>query len=235
MFEDRHEVVRQYENALVREIMVWVRAGRYDDAIAALDANHFHAEEGSRRLHEVHVDAHLLRGLARLEKQDYEAALKDFQAAATFPANQQVVYQEDYDRNPEIRVFTSLAYEGLGQMDQAKRLCGNKLPRATPLRHSATIRPSRIEKLGNHAKAEEAFAALVKMGESRLGGDDDVDFFAKFGAGTAKNVRQAEGLFLMGLGYLGQGDPKKARAAFEKAAALDASNTWAAYYAKRCK
>ena len=175
-----------------------------------------------------------LRGLVRLENREYDAAMKDFQAAATFPANQQVVYQEDYPRNPEIRYFTSLAYEGLGQTEQAKRLL-EQVAEGDAASSQRYYQGLAHEKLGNQAKADEAFAALVKMGEDRLGGDDKVDFFAKFGAGTAKNVRQAEGFFLMGLGHLGQGDPKKARAAFEKAIALDASNTWAAYYAKRCK
>ncbi len=53
------------------------------------------------------------------------------------------------------------------------------------------------------------------------------DFFAKFGEQESSQARQASAHYLLGLGYLGQGDAENAHMAFAEAAKLNVRHVWA--------
>jgi len=52
-----------------------------------LESHHFHVWEGGGRIHNVYVDAHLLRGQEHFAAARYREALKDYVAALDYPEN----------------------------------------------------------------------------------------------------------------------------------------------------
>ncbi len=88
--EERHDAVARRGDALSREIGLLVELGRYDRAIELLSGHRFHVWEGGEGVHDLYVDAHLLRGRKSLEDGRARAALADFRAALEYPENLEV-------------------------------------------------------------------------------------------------------------------------------------------------
>ena len=80
-----HAVLAQRQDSLLREIIVLVLNGQYDPAIALLTNNRFHAKEGSEGIHDVYVDAHLLRGLEHLQADAVRTGARAFRAGGPVP------------------------------------------------------------------------------------------------------------------------------------------------------
>ncbi len=83
--ENHHDVVVKRQESFVREIMVLVLAGKYEQALDYLQSNFFHAQEGREDIHDVYVDAHLLQGLACLGKVSLRRALDHSAAPPSIP------------------------------------------------------------------------------------------------------------------------------------------------------
>ncbi len=227
MLTKNHEHLSQREDALIREIMVLVLNRHYDKAINYLNENFFHIQEGSRGLHDVHVDAHLLRGLSYLEDGQYQKALDDFFMADKYPANHQIGRDPDYVRNAQIYYYTGLAYEKLGENDRAEvfynKTVSQDIENSVYLYYQALA----YEKLDESKNADELYNALISTGEDYIQDLDEVDFFAKFGSGESIRERQATGHYMIGLGKSGKGSRKEAVSHFEKTTELDKSRLWA--------
>lgn len=65
----------------------YVDVERFDDAIALLGSTRFTQREGDGGSHEVFYQAHIERGIRKLDAGDPPAALSDFDAALTYPRN----------------------------------------------------------------------------------------------------------------------------------------------------
>ena len=61
----------------------------------------------------------------------------------------------------------------------------------------------------------------------------EVDEFAKFGERVSRNVSDARGHYIAGLGYRGIGNSAKARSEFDQALKLDVNQMWAKYQLTR--
>ncbi|MBN1466978.1 DUF5107 domain-containing protein, partial [candidate division KSB1 bacterium] len=75
------KTVMQRDDALSRLTELYVLTGDYDAAIDILTSHHFNVWEGGGDIHDVFVDAHLLRGLTYLRSGAYQRAQADFQTA----------------------------------------------------------------------------------------------------------------------------------------------------------
>ncbi len=227
VLEKNHSSLAKREDALIREIMVLVLNSRYDLAIDYLNNYFFHIQEGSRDLHDMHVDAYLLRGISRMKSGRYEEALDDFLKADTYPANHQIGRDPDYTRNCQIYYYTGLAYEKSGEKDSAesfyRKAFEQKIRSSVYLYYQALA----YEKLGNKKTAGELYNQLVETGQEYLTKMDEVDFFAKFGRGQSMREREATGHYMIGLGMLGNGSRKEAIGHLEKTIELDKSRKWA--------
>ena len=232
ILEAHHEHVRKREDALIREIIVLVQAGKYDKAIEYLQSHFFHIQEGNRRLHDTHVDAYLLRGLSSFAAQKYEQALKDFLMANEYPENHQIGRDRQYHRNPQIYYYLGLCHEALGYADKARDYFNEAVDQRAGESEYTYYQGRAYQKLGRGEKASEIFDALVQAGQKRLQEAQEVDFFAKFGEGQLPHVRQADCYHMIGLGYSGKGLRAKAGEAFEKAVELDVNHVWARQHLK---
>jgi tetratricopeptide (TPR) repeat protein len=227
--EKHHEHVRKREDALIREIIVLVLARKYDKAIDYLQNNYFHIQEGNRRLHDTHVDAHLLQGLSSLREQKHKAAFNDFLMADEYPENHQIGRDRAYRRNPQINYYIGLCHKALGQGSEADARFTKAVSQDVGKSEYAYYVGLAHQQLGKGDRATELFDQLIHVGQERLGQAQQVDFFAKFGEGELPHVRQADSHYMIGLGYLGKGSRAEAKGHFQKAIELDVNHIWARY------
>ena len=228
MLEGHHDVVAQRDEALLREISLLLLVGRHDRAIELLDGHHFHLWEGQSGVHDVYVDAHLLRGRQRLAAGQAAEALKDFAACLEYPDRFETgkPYREG-GRLAQIHYALGTAQEALRAEARAKE----HFERATGLRGGSPDarywQGLAWRKLGQEAKAAEQFESLLRRGRESLDAKPAVDFFAKFGFQPSAQLRQAQAHYLLGLGLLGKNETSQAKAEFQQAVQLDLNHLWA--------
>ncbi len=229
VLQRNHATVVKRNDSFAREIAAMVLTGHYDQAIAHLENHHFHVREGGGEIHDVFVDAHLLRGIARLKDNQPQKALEDFLAAAEYPENLSVGRPQNDPRAAQVAYYTARACEALGDAEKAKsfheKAASQEGVRWAP--ESRFYRAMAMRELGQEEQAKEIFDELLRTGTERIERDEQADFFAKFGEQQARQVRLASAHYLLGLGYLGAGRTDDARNEFGQAARLNVSHVWA--------
>ena len=228
LFESKNEIVKQRDDAFVREIIVLNLAGQSDKAVDYLSKSNFHFREGSSSVRDITVDAHLLLGKKYLVGKKPDLALEQFLASVATPENSKTAIDGADIRSPQINFYIGLAYEALGKNESAKSYfllsSGQSLRDNNYARYYQGLS---LIKTGNKAKAFEYFNTLISNGDKQLKSGSDVDYFAKFGEREAENVRLSNAYLLKGLGYKGLGNKAAANENLKKAVELSASNLWA--------
>jgi tetratricopeptide (TPR) repeat protein len=230
-----HDIVVFRKDALLREISVLVLDRQYDLAIKYLDGFYFPVQEGNELIHEVHVDAHLLRGLHYLEQNRTSEAINDFKTALVWPDNQQVRPWADYSREAQVYYFLALAKLTAGDKKEAEELLQRVADRAGKGNWFSYYSAMALKIMNHDEEALDQFNSLIRQGKEEVSGGLGTDFFAKFGEGLTRNEILAEGYFLQGLGYLGKDDQLSATANFKKSLDYNAAFIWAAYYLDTCR
>ena len=225
--ERNHEAVLMRDDSLSREIMLLVQRGKYDRAIDLLSIHHFHVWEGGGRIHNVYVDAHLLKGHEHFAAEQYREALKFFKAALEYPENLEVGRPYSGGRDAQVCYFIGTIYEALGDVDKAKKYYEDSVAMKLGWSEVSYYQGLVFQKLGQKEKAEQMFDGLIKFGETRLRAASSRDFFAKFGERQSAMYRQANAHYLKGLGCLGIGRKSEARAQFVKALECNVNHLWA--------
>ncbi|HAQ17643.1 MAG TPA: DUF5107 domain-containing protein [Prolixibacteraceae bacterium] len=226
LFEGSNEIVKQRDDAFVREIMVLNLAGESEKAVEYLSKSTFHFREGSSRVRDITVDAHLLLGKKYLEQKKYQLALEQFLASIETPENSKA--RTGDERSPQVNYFIGLAYEALGNKAKAKTYFAMSADQSIKESdYVAYYQGLSYQKLGNKVKASECFNALIQSGNKRINKGSEIDFFAKFGEKEAANVQLSNAYLLKGLGHKGLGNKTEANGNLKKAVELSASNLWA--------
>ena len=230
--KSNHDTVVQREDSFLREIMVLVLMGKYDTAIGYLANNYFHAREGSEEIHDVYVDAHLLRGLELMQRDKISEALEHFRQASLYPENLSVGRPKNDPRAVQVAYYTGLAHAALDNSVEAKQHFTQAARQAdgSARREPQFYQAMALVELGKQAAAGEIFDALIRNGNQRLTSGRSSDFFAKFGQQETRQTRAAAAHFAIGLGFLGQGQTEKAKDEFKQATQKNASHVWAKYH-----
>ncbi len=229
LLEKNHHTVIQRDDSLLREIMLLVQVGRYDDAVQFLTDHHFHTREGGGDVHDVYVDAYLLRGAENFKNKKYNHALQDYLAAGEYPENLEVGKPKNDSHAPQVNYFVATAYDALGNDQKAKRFYEKSADqqRTSNWPQTQYYQALAMGKLGRKQKAAEIFDQLIADGQEKLTEDVTMDFFAKFGERQTRQARLADAHYVIGLGYLGKGKTKKAKEQFEQALELNVNHLWA--------
>jgi tetratricopeptide (TPR) repeat protein len=230
LLEKNHKTVIERDDSLLREIMLLVQVGRYDDAIGFLTNRHFHTMEGGGEVHDVYVDAYLLRGLKRTKNKKYQQALEDYLAASEYPENLEVGRPKNDGHASAVNYFVATAYEALGNKVQARRFYEKAAQQESTSQWLQTryYQALAFGKLGQDERAKQIFDQLISAGQEKLTEDMGMDFFAKFGEQRSREVRMASAHYITGLGYSGNGQMQRAKAEFEEAIKLNVNHLWAA-------
>jgi len=226
--EKNQAAVERRDDAVAREIQLLVRLGRYDRAIGLLAARHFHVWEGGGEIHGVFVEAHLLRGLKSLDAGDARAALKDFEAALTYPDNLEVGEPAGGGGSAKIYFLVGTAKEALGGRSEAQQAYEKAASMGRGWSEQSYYQALAHRKLGRAAEAAKLLDGLVRAAGERLKTSPAMDFFEKFGEKQSAMAQRAQAHYLLGLGRLGQGQSAEARKEFENALELNYGLTGAA-------
>lgn len=237
LFEEHHETVARRNDSFLREIKVLVLGRRYDQALNYLANNHFHVWEGGGEIHDVYVDACLLRGLHHLKNGKPNEALVDFHAASEYPENLSVGRPKNDRRAPQVAYYIGTAYEALSDAGKATEFFKKAAQQRGTTRWPQTrfYQGLSLVNLNQKDSAEEIFDDLIKTGRQRLSERRAGDFFAKFGESQTLEARNASAHYTLGLGYLGKGQNEAAKTEFEKAVDLDVSHVWAGAHLAQLK
>jgi len=229
LLEENHQTVIRRNDSFLREIMVLVFVGRYDEAISFLANNHFHVREGGGEIHDVYVDAHLLRGLLHRKDSSLKEALDDFLAASEYPENLSVGRPKNDRRAPQVTYYTGTVYEALGDSARATELYKKAVSQKgnSQWPEARFYQGLSLVKLGQKDAAQKIFDELIDAARNKLSQKIEVDFFAKFGEQQSAESQEASAHYILGLGYLGKGQRGTARIEFEKTVELNVSHVWA--------
>ncbi len=231
LLEDNHRTIIKRDDALSREIVLCVLLQQYDRAIELLAGRHFHTWEGGGQIHNVYVDAHLLRGQKKLKDKRYQEALKDFEAALEYPENLEVGRPGRDRRTCQTYFFIGTAYEALGDTQKAKEYFEKSASIEVRRSEYSYYKGLALKKLGQEDEAERIFDELIGSANP----EPDVTFFTKFGEKQAHNIRTANTHYTLGLGHLGKGNQAKAKAEFEEALKLNINHLWAGVHLSELK
>jgi tetratricopeptide (TPR) repeat protein len=231
LLDKNHDVASSRNESFVREIMVLVLSGKYDKAIDYLANNFFHVREGGGEIHDVYVDAHLLKGLEYMKEKEFAKALAYFQKASEYPENLSVGRPKNDARAPQVAYHIGMAYEKLGDAQKATEFYKMAADQQDTSRSPETRfhQALCLKKLGREGDAAKVFDGLIESGKKSLAQEESSDFFAKFGERETKQARQASAHFIIGLGLLGKARHDEAKQEFSQAAKLNVSHLWARY------
>jgi len=229
--EKNHKVLLDRKETLTREIMVLLLNDKLDQAIDYLTNNFFHVREGGGEIHDVYVDAHLLKGLELMNQKNYREALGHFEKASEYPENLSVGRPKNDRRAAEVAYYIGSAHEALGDVEKAKGYYrqGAEQQAIFQWQEARFYQGLCLKKVGRDSEAASNFDRLIETGRKRLAEDESSDFFAKFGEQETGQARKASGHFLVGLGLLGKGQREQARGELEQAAKMNQSHVWAKY------
>jgi len=215
------DTVAERDDALTRMLVLLIRSGEEDEALAVLRTRRFHNWEGSREIHDVYVDACLARGHRLFRAKEHARAREAYEAALEYPENMEVGRPYRDRRAAEAHYFIGLAHEALGDGAAAKASFEKATARILEGASEARYRQAcALRKLGRDDEAARIFDGLVAHGAREVAGAASVDYFAKFGERQSERTRAAQAHYLLGLGYRGQGKDAEAQAEFRAALEL---------------
>jgi tetratricopeptide (TPR) repeat protein len=227
LFDGKNEIVKNRDDAFIRQIAVLTLSGQSEKAVDYLDGIQLGYREGSSQGREVMIDAYLMAGKKFLERNEAEKALAHFLKAQV--PEEEAGSARFGNRDIQVNYYIGRAYETLGNKQQSESFyqrAANHETRATDV--MAYYQGLSFSKLGNEVRAKEIFEAMIEGGNERLQGTPGAsEYGVIFGEQEAENTRISQSYTLRGLGYKGIGQASRALADLKKAVGLSVSNLWA--------
>jgi tetratricopeptide (TPR) repeat protein len=230
LLDGNRETVLKRDDAAVRLLSLYVRLGYYDQAIDLMSKRHFRIWEGGTDVHELYVDAYLLRGSRYLAAKKYPAALADFRAALEYPANLDVA-TPDHIENPRADYLIGKTLEAMGKPSEAKAAYEHAAAAKQTSSEALYYQALALQEEGNSGEATRIFETLVTTRPPQVRNSEPSNE-AAFEVAMTERKRLAEEHYRTGLGYLGKGSTTEAQAEFQKALSLDPAHIGASAIAK---
>jgi tetratricopeptide (TPR) repeat protein len=229
IFEGSQDVVYDRDDAFVRQITVLTLADKPEKSVEYLEGKQFSYREGTSRVREMIIDAHLTLGMNFLKKKQYDKALEQFMLAQI--PDEEAGSARLGNRNIQVNYFIAKAYEELKNNKKAKEYY--KLATSEDLAGDTGImnyyQGLSYMELKDKSKADKVFSNLVAVGDEQINekSGDEGEFFAIFGEREAESTRKSMAYTLRGLGNKGLGKSMEAKDDLQKAVELSVSNLWA--------
>ena len=227
LLKGNHKIVRERDDALMREIGLLVQLGQHDTALNLMDGHHFHVWEGGGQIHNLFTDAHLLKGNQFFSKKKYKQALQHFLLADSYPENLEVGRPIHGGRSPQVQNYIGMAYEKLEKPEAARHAFEKSASDTRGWSQLSYYQGMSLIKLGRRDEADAKFTGLKAYAQNRLENAPSMDFFAKFGEQQSAANREAQSHYLLGLAYIGLEKVAEAGKEFSHAVELNPNHYWA--------
>ncbi|NSW93926.1 MAG: hypothetical protein HPY62_04355, partial [Bacteroidales bacterium] len=228
LFEGSNDVVTRRDDAFARQITVLTLAGKPEKAVEYLEGKKFSYREGSSRVRDIIIDAHLMLGKKYFDSKEYNKALEQFMLARI--PEEEAGESRFGSRNIQVDYFTGLAYEALGNKSKAKAFFTKSADQESrSISYIKYYQGLSLLKTGRNSQATETFNSMIKEGDRLIqqSRQAEADFFAKFGEREAENARLSNAYLLKGLGYKGLGNKDLAKENLTKAVELSSASLYA--------
>ncbi|MBE0654255.1 MAG: DUF5107 domain-containing protein [Bacteroidales bacterium] len=226
LFEGRNEVVKNRDDASIRQIAVLTLAGLPDKAVEYLNGIEFSYREGSSIGREVLIDAQLTLGIKNLTQKNYEKALNYF-LEAQIP-EEEAGSDKFGSRDIQVNYYIGMAYKALNEESKAdeffKKSAGKKTAKIGVMNYYQGLS---YTELNDNKNAEKVFELMIEEASNRLENKNDSEAGVIFGESEPENVRLSRYYTIKGLGLKGLGKTKQANMNLQKAVDLSHSNLWA--------
>lgn len=227
IFEGNQDAVYQRDDAFIRQITVLTLSGNADKSVEYLDGKVFSYREGTSRVRETIIDAHLKLGIKYFDEKNYKKALEQFLLAQV--PDEEAGSARFGNRSIQVNYYIAQAYAAQRKKKKAKEYYQKAA--SADLSGKAGIMNyyqglSYLE-LKDKSKANEVFDALVASGDQLLNDKPEGEFFTIFGERDAESTRKSMAYTVRGLGHKGLGQADKAQQDLKKAVALSVGNLWA--------
>ena len=176
LFLNNHETLKERDDAYLREIEVLILNGNYDTAITYLDQHTFIRQEGVLGLHDLFVDAHLLKGRELIQEGHYQEALEHFLQADTYPENHMIGRISSYEKEAQIFYYTAMAYQGLKRKKEALTIFEKAAGIQTGASEYLYYQCLATRELGDQHQADALADRLLKAGQASLEAADQAIF-----------------------------------------------------------
>ncbi|WP_276357226.1 DUF5107 domain-containing protein [Cohnella caldifontis] len=249
--ESHRELVEKRDDLYVEYVTMLNLLGRHADAVNAIAARQFHPWEGGEgKVTGQYVLAHVELGKRALQEGRYEQAIEPLNRALVYPENLGEGKLTGAQEN-NIYYYLGHAYEGLGRQEEAAA-CWATASQGLEEPASAMFYndqpPDMIFyqgmawlKLGVAKEAKRRFNKLIDYAEKHLFDEVKIDYFAVslpdflvFEDDLDKRNR-VHCLYMMGLGLLGLGRTREAKARLEEALALETYHQGAGIHLALCE
>jgi tetratricopeptide (TPR) repeat protein len=215
LYGEREKLIGSIPQKLMENDMIAERAAgfytdsaRYDEALEILLNTHFFPWEFYTEGRSLYEDVTIGRGIAFMERGDFESALSSFEDFLKYPRNIGVG-RPLRSRHAEALYRIGLARARLGEEQQARRAWLETVEEQHDEGDILRYYQARaLQRLGRGAEAKRWLKSLLKHGETHL---------------AAKSVAESDTLLLLGLAHKGLGNVMAAGACFSRALTLDGS------------
>ena len=230
VLEANRETILKHDDATVRLIELYNQTGQYQKSIDILDSRHFHVWEGGRAIHDLFVDAHLLRGIQRRDAKQFDEAIADFEIAQTYPENLEVGRVIGGGQNAKIFYYLGTTQDAKGWETAAKKAfeqSADPVNANADLSHEITyFQIASMKKLGREDEARKLTEKFDKAVNGRISQADRADEFSKFGEDGTAQERRAKLFYLQGLVELAKDNSDEANRFFDESLKLNPNQIW---------
>ncbi|MDR2918997.1 MAG: DUF5107 domain-containing protein [Tannerella sp.] len=228
--EKNMKTILKHDDAVIRLLTLYNETGAYDKALKILDERHFHVWEGGGQVHNVYVDAHLLKGMKLLNNKKYEAAIKEFELADLYPENLEVGRPAGGGHSPKGFYYMGEAYKKMGDVGKAQQCyettAKTQSRRWRTVSEDVFFRALAMRETGQAGEADKLIAGLKEEVDKQINSPALVDEYSKFGEDGSRAERLANLNYLNGLVYWYEGDQEKAKAEFRNAIRMNQNMIW---------
>jgi tetratricopeptide (TPR) repeat protein len=226
--KDKYEfLINNYATAtkrgetMLRLITRAVEYGKYEEALHALETNSISETEGSRDIQNAYLNSYTLRALAAIDRKDFNAAMKDIDAALNYPIG---LYGRG--RYAQLYYLAGLVYESRGEGGKALESFEKAMQVVTESGDDREFNYYKGLALIKINKSEDAKTLFQSM----IGDTADNSAYTQFDGRRTSVAQQVANHYMAGLGYMGLGDKTKAAAEFKQALELNPGHIWSRTY-----
>ena len=216
-----YAIATKRDETLLRFITRAVEYGKYEEALNALETNDITETEGSRDIQNAYLNSYTLRALASIDKKDFNAAIKDIDAALAYPIG---LYGRG--RYAQLYYLAGLVYESQGDGTKARDSYEKAIQVEVDRGDDREFDYYKGLALIKTNKADDAKELFKRM----IGDTADNSGYTQFEGRRTNVAQQVTTHYLAGLGNMGLGDKAKAADEFKKALELNPGHVWSQTY-----